>query len=80
MQVFAQSRLTIAANDFDCDRYGQIAAIAAEMMVASGMGAVDGLHILFVQQQGYATLKYNKHTKEALSAPLLFHVRCRYIM
>ena len=57
LQALAQNGLTFAVNDFDRDRYGQIAAIAAEMMAAGGMGEVDGLQKLFEQQQGYATPK-----------------------
>jgi len=57
LQALAQTGLTFAVNDFDRDRYGQIAAIAAEMMAAGSMGEVDGLQKLFDQQQGYATPK-----------------------
>ena len=57
LQALAQTGLTFAANDFDRDRYGQVAAIAAEMMAAGGMGEVDGLQKLFAQQQGYTTPK-----------------------
>ena len=57
LQAIAQTGLTFAVNDFDRDRYGQIASIAAEMMTAGGMGEVDGLQKLFEQQQGYSTPK-----------------------
>ncbi|MCA0453810.1 MAG: NUDIX hydrolase [Chloroflexi bacterium] len=57
LQALAQTGLTFAANDFDRDRYNQVAAIAAEMLSAGGMGQVDGLEKLFDQQQGYATPK-----------------------
>src|SRR4051812_30972856 len=57
LQALAQTGLTFAVNDFDRDRYRQIAVIAAEMMAAGGMGEVDGLQKLFDQQQGYATPK-----------------------
>ena len=57
LQALAQTGLTFAVNDFDRDRYGQVAAIAAEMMAAGGMGDVDGLKKLFAQQQGYTTPK-----------------------
>lgn len=57
LQALAQTGLTFAVNDFDRDRYGQIANIAAEMMSAGGMGELDGLQKLFEQQQGYATPK-----------------------
>ncbi len=57
LQAIAQTGLTFAVNDFDRDRYGQIASIAAEMMAAGGMGEVDGLQKLFEQQQGYSTPK-----------------------
>lgn len=57
LQAIAQTGLTFAMNDFDRDRYGQIASIAAEMMAAGGMGEVDGLQKLFEQQQGYSTPK-----------------------
>ncbi|MEP6988330.1 MAG: NUDIX hydrolase [Chloroflexota bacterium] len=57
LQALSQTGLTFAVNDFDRDRYGQISAIAAEMMAAGGMGEVDGLQKLFEQQQGYATPK-----------------------
>jgi ADP-ribose pyrophosphatase YjhB (NUDIX family) len=57
LQALAQTGLTFALNDFDRDRYGQVAQIAAEMMAAGGMGEVDGLLELFAQQQGYTTPK-----------------------
>lgn len=57
LQALAQTGLTFAVNDFDRDRYGQVAAIAAEMMAVGGMGDVDGLKKLFAQQQGYTTPK-----------------------
>jgi len=57
LQALAQTGLTFAVNDFDRDRYGQIAAIAAEIMAANGMGETDVLQKLFDQQQGYATPK-----------------------
>ncbi len=57
LQAIAQTGLTFAENDFDRDRYGQISAIAAEMMTAAGMGRVDKLQQLFDEQQGYATPK-----------------------
>ncbi len=57
LQALAQTGLTFAVNDFDRDRYGQIAAIASEMMAAGGMGEADGLQKLFSQQQGYTTPK-----------------------
>ena len=57
LQALSQTGLTFAINDFDRDRYGQIATIAAEMMAAGGMGELDGLQKLFAQQQGYATPK-----------------------
>ena len=57
LQALSQTGLTFSVNDFDRDRYGQIAAIAAEMMAAGGMGEQDGLQKLFDQQQGYATPK-----------------------
>lgn len=57
LQALSQTGLTFALNDFDRDRYGQVAAIAAEMLAANGMGDVDGLQKLFDQQQGYATPK-----------------------
>ena len=52
LQALSQTGLTFAVNDFDRDRYGQIGAIAAEMMAAQGMGEFDSLQKLFAQQQG----------------------------
>jgi ADP-ribose pyrophosphatase YjhB (NUDIX family) len=57
LQALAQTGLTFAVNDFDRDRYGQVAAIAAEMLAAGGIGEVDELKKLFAQQQGYTTPK-----------------------
>jgi ADP-ribose pyrophosphatase YjhB (NUDIX family) len=57
LQALAQTGLTFAVNDFDRDRYGQVATIAAEMMAAGGMDDIDGLQKLFAQQQGYTTPK-----------------------
>jgi ADP-ribose pyrophosphatase YjhB (NUDIX family) len=57
LQAIAQSGLTYCKDKFDIQRYGQIRAIAAEMMADGSGHDAARVENLFAQQSGYATPK-----------------------
>lgn len=57
MAGLAQSGLTFAENPFDIERYGQMRALAAELMALLGETPVEPLRVLLEAETGYATPK-----------------------